>query len=61
MTDPDVQKKLLNKAGAILGRRPHSRGELRLKLLRYGAETEVEAALDRLQELNLLNDARIRV
>lgn len=57
MTDPDVQKKLLNKAGAILGRRPYSRGELRLRLLRYGAPAEVAAALDRLEELNLLNDA----
>lgn len=57
MIDPDVQKKLLNKAGALLGRRPHARGELRLKLLRHGAEEQVEAALDRLQELNLLNDA----
>ncbi len=57
MTDPEVLKKLLNKAGAILARRPHARGELRLKLLRHGGEADVDAALDRLQDLNLLNDA----
>jgi len=53
---PELRKKLLSKAGNLLARRPHSRGELREKLLRSGDEQSVEAALDRLQELNLLND-----
>jgi regulatory protein len=57
VTDPEVQKKLLNKAGAILARRPHARGELRQKLLRHAEGRDVESVLDRLQDLKLLNDA----
>jgi regulatory protein len=57
VTDSEIRKKLLNKAGAILARRPHARGELRLKLLRHAAEPDVDGALDYLQDLNLLNDS----
>jgi len=53
---PQPTKKLLSKAGNLLARKAHSRGELREKLLRFGDMQSVEAALDRLQELNLLND-----
>jgi regulatory protein len=51
-----LQKKLMSKAGALLARRAHTRGELREKLLRFADEPEVEATLGRLEELNLLND-----
>jgi len=39
-----------------LARRAQSRGELKQKLTRLAPEPEVESALDRLEELNLLND-----
>jgi regulatory protein len=54
--DPEIQKKLLEKAGAFLARRAHSRGELKQRLMRLAPEPEVESALDRLEQLNLLND-----
>ncbi len=57
MTEPEIRKKLLARGGRLLGRRPYSRAELRLKLLPLAAEADVDSALDRLEELNLLNDA----
>jgi SOS response regulatory protein OraA/RecX len=52
----DSQKQLLKKAGTLLTRRAYSRGELRIKLSKLAGEPEVEAALNHLQQLNLLND-----
>ncbi len=54
--DPEIQKTLLKKAGAFLARRAHSRGELKQKLAKLASEPELESALDRLEQLNLLND-----
>jgi len=54
--NPEIQKKILKKAGAFLARRAQSRGELKQKLMRLAPEPEVESALDRLEQLNLLND-----
>jgi SOS response regulatory protein OraA/RecX len=56
--EADLHKRLMERAGAILRRRAHSRGELSLKLSGFAASDDVEKALDRLQELDLLNDAR---
>jgi len=50
-------KALLKKAAAMLARRSYSRGELRIKLLKAAGEAEVESALSRLEQLNLLNDS----
>ena len=54
---------LMKRAAALIARRAHSRGELRRKLAAAqkteeteGAD-EIEAVLDRLELLNLLNDA----
>ena len=55
--DAESQKRLLAKAGALLSHRAHSRGELRAKLEKIADKALVEAALDRLEQLNLLNDA----
>ena len=49
--------RILHRAGFLLARRPYSRGELREKLSALGTHQEIESVLDRLQELNLLNDA----
>lgn len=57
MTEAATSKKLISQAGRILSRRAHSRGELRRKLARYGEPELIEPVLDRLEELNLLNDA----
>jgi regulatory protein len=54
--DTQIQKILLKSAGAFLAKRAHSRAELKQKLMRLAPEPEVETALDRLEELNLLND-----
>jgi regulatory protein len=54
--EADPNKKLLQKAGSLLARRSHSRGELRDKLAAHGGAVEVETVLDRLERLNLLND-----
>jgi SOS response regulatory protein OraA/RecX len=51
------QKELLNEAGTLLARRSFSRGEMRVKLSKLAQSDEVELALDRLEHLNLLNDA----
>ena len=52
----ELQKKLLKKAAALLARRAYSRGEMRSRLSKF-PEEEVEVVLDRLEQLNLLNDA----
>lgn len=52
----DDCKTLLEKAGALLARRPLSRGELRDRLSKHGRESHVETVLNRLEQLNLLND-----
>lgn len=48
---------LLEKAGAFLARRAYSRNDLRDKLAGFAGEAEIESALERLEQLNLLNDA----
>ena len=59
---------LMKHAAALIARRSHSRGEMRRKLTAYKAEEdkeikelenigEIETVLDRLEHLNLLNDA----
>jgi SOS response regulatory protein OraA/RecX len=53
----EIKKELLHKAGALLARRAHSRGELHEKLLACAEDESVEWALNRLESLNLLNDA----
>jgi regulatory protein len=53
----DSKSKLIVKATGHLARRPHSRGELKAKLLRGGDEGSVEDVLDQLEDLKLLNDA----
>jgi len=55
--DADLHKMILQKAGSLLARRPYSRGELRNKLRILAVESQIESALDRLEQLNLLNDA----
>jgi regulatory protein len=55
--DSELYQALLKKAGTLLARRAYSRGELRIKLLKTAGEREVDSALDRLEQLNLLNDA----
>jgi regulatory protein len=52
----EISKKLMNRAGRLLGRRAYSRGEMRLKLLRDAEAEQVDSVLDRLEELKLLND-----
>ncbi len=47
---------ILKRAGALLARRACSRGELRNKLLKMAPASQVEPVLDRLEQLNLLND-----
>ena len=50
---------LMKRAAELIARRAHSRGELRRKLaaVQNNAEADIEAVLDRLELLNLLNDA----
>jgi regulatory protein len=55
--DVEIHKVLLKKAGALLARRAYSRGELRNRLAKIAGDRAVESALDRLEQLNLLNDA----
>jgi regulatory protein len=55
--DAELQKTLLKKAGSLLARRAYSRGELRMKLAKMAGDSEIESALNRLEQLNLLNDA----
>jgi len=55
--DDELYIALLKKAGALLARRAYSRGELRDKIARIAGNPQVESVLDRLEQLNLLNDA----
>jgi regulatory protein len=57
MMEADPAKKLMSKAGALMARRSYSRGELRDKLAKHGEAPQIETVLDRLEQLNLLNDA----
>ena len=50
---------IYNKALDLLSRREHSRKELYLKLLkRYESKEDINSALDKLEENNLLSDSR---
>ncbi|MDR1733433.1 MAG: recombination regulator RecX [Oscillospiraceae bacterium] len=59
----DAEKQLMDRAGRLLARRAHSRTELEQKLLHPGANrpepdlSAVKNVLDRLEALNILNDA----
>jgi SOS response regulatory protein OraA/RecX len=55
--EEESSSKIMRRAGFLLARRPYSRGALREKLSALGDHQEIESVLDRLQELNLLNDA----
>jgi regulatory protein len=55
--DSELQKAILKKAGSLLNRRAYSRGELRIKLGKMAGDSEIESALNRLEQLNLLNDS----
>jgi regulatory protein len=55
--ESDCSEKLMQKAGSLLARRSYSRGELQDKLASIGGPQQVESVLDRLEQLNLLNDA----
>jgi regulatory protein len=55
--DIETHKMLLKKAGAFLARRAYSRYDLREKLSGIAGDVEIESALERLEQLNLLNDA----
>lgn len=55
--DTKSDSQLMKKAAAVLARRACSRGELRKKLAGAGAAAQLELTLDRLEQLNLLNDA----
>ncbi len=57
MSDSDLQKKLMQRAGNLIGRRARTRGEIRLRLSKFADETAVEETLRRLEDLKLLNDA----
>jgi regulatory protein len=54
---PESHERLLARSGRFLARRAYSRGELGLRLARAADAVEVEAVLDRLEALGLLNDA----
>ncbi len=57
MIENDPEQVLLRRAGNLLARRAHSRGELRQKLTRFADPAGLEKVLDRLEKLGLLNDA----
>lgn len=57
MTEPDPIKKLMTRAGSLLSRRSYSCGEIRRKLLTSADAARVDQVVERLLELNLLNDA----
>lgn len=48
----------MRKAGALLARRSYSRAEMQHRLARFAGEIPIDAVLDRLEQLNLLNDAQ---
>jgi SOS response regulatory protein OraA/RecX len=56
-TEAGSNRALMKRAAALLARRSYSRGELRGKLLPMADAGQVETTLDRLEQLNLLNDA----
>jgi SOS response regulatory protein OraA/RecX len=53
----DNSKILLKKAGFLLAHRPYGREELKGKLAGLAEEAQIEAVLNHLQKVNLLNDA----
>jgi SOS response regulatory protein OraA/RecX len=53
----NLEKKLRNKANSLLSRRAYSREDLRRKLLNIADTHAVEAVLEQLEQLELLNDA----
>jgi regulatory protein len=55
--DTITNKQLMQKAGALLARRSYSRGELKDRLAKIAGVSGLEPVLDRLEQLNLLNDA----
>lgn len=55
--ESDSGKKIMQKAGSLLARRAYSRGQLRDKLAPLGEIDQIESVLDRLEQLQLLNDA----
>ncbi|MDR1063585.1 MAG: recombination regulator RecX [Azoarcus sp.] len=55
MTEPSLRERALR----YLARRDHSRAELARKLAPHGSAGEVEAMLDRMEELSLQSDARM--
>ncbi|NWG14452.1 MAG: regulatory protein RecX [Acidobacteria bacterium] len=57
MTRENPAQALMHKATRLLARRAHSRGELHAKLAKSADPADLEAVLDRLEELGLLNDA----
>jgi regulatory protein len=55
--DEGPQKALMKQAGSLLARRAYSRGELQMKLAKMAGDSDIESTLNRLERLNLLNDA----
>jgi regulatory protein len=55
--EAELHKKLMNRAGRLLACRAYSRGELKQRLARLAGVTEVEAVLDRLEQVGILDDA----
>jgi SOS response regulatory protein OraA/RecX len=55
--EPDSSSKLMRTAGSLLAHRAYSRGELKERLAARGESQEIDSVLDRLEQLNLLNDA----
>lgn len=47
----------MRKAGALLARRSYSRAEMKRKLAPFAENAQVDSVLNRLEQLNLLNDA----
>jgi len=55
--ESEIYRLLMKKAGALLARRSYSRGELRDRLAKTAGELPIDPVLNRLEQLNLLNDA----
>ena len=56
--EEDFHQALMRRAGSLLRRRAYGRAELAEKLSRFAGPDDLRGVLDRLQELDLLNDAR---
>ena len=56
MNEQGPTRKLMEKAASLLARRSYSRGEMETKLAPLGDPPEIQSVLDRLEQLNLLND-----